>query len=113
MSDGKFKALNKRLEEPDRTPDYISKRGIPYWFTPEWVRNLNGSICRIVPLKMGEEQVDLHMVSKDGNLSYIRGSIQQEFKKWHEDRAIDYILLGMEEEDLITPEWLETNNEGK
>jgi hypothetical protein len=110
MSEGKFKALNTKLIEPDRTPDHVSKRGIPYWWAPEWVRSLNDgkTVSRIVPLKQGDE-VNLHMVSKDGNLSYIQGSIQVEFKKWHEDRQIDYILLGMDEDDLLVPDW-ENNN---
>lgn len=101
---GKFKALNARLQRPDRTQDHTSKRGVPYWWAPEWVRDLSGTICRIVPLKKGED-VELHMVSKEGNLSYIRGSIQVEFKKWHEDNQIDYILLGMDEDDLLKPDW--------
>lgn len=45
--------------------------------------------------------VNLYMKAKDGNLSYIQGSIQKEFKKWHEDRQIDYILLGMDPDEII------------
>ena len=105
MSNDKFKALNYKLSEPDRSPDYRSKRGVPYWWTPEWVRNLNGTICRIIPLKKNDD-VELHMLSKEGTLSYIQGSIQKEFKKWHEDNQIDYILLGMDEDDLIKPDWM-------
>jgi hypothetical protein len=41
------------------------------------------------------------MHSKEGNLTYIQGSIQQEFKRWHEDRQIDCILLGMDPDDIL------------
>ena len=91
---------NKKVAKPDRDPDMLSKRGVPYWFGPDWVRDLNGTIGRIMPV--GEDDdVELHMLSKDGNLTYIQGSIQQEFKKWHEDNAIDLILLGVD----IEPNW--------
>jgi hypothetical protein len=112
----KFDKLKEVLERPVRNPDYTSKRGVPYWWAPEWVRDLNGSVCRVVPLKKGDD-VQLHMVSKVGNLSYIQGSIQKEFKKWHEDREIDYILLCVEEDeveefmnDLMNPEWAQETN---
>lgn len=91
---------NKKVVKPNREPDMLSKRGIPYWFGPDWVRDLNGTIGRIMPV--GEdEDVRLHMLSKDGNLTFIQGSIQQEFLKWHEDNAIDLILLGVD----IEPNW--------
>lgn len=102
----KFDKQTEAIERPLRTPDHHSKRGIAYYWSPEWVRDLNGTVCRIVPIKKSEDTVELHMVSKKGDLSYIRGSIQQEFRKWHEDRQIDYILLGVDEDELITPEWL-------
>jgi hypothetical protein len=49
-----------------------------------------------------------------GNNTYIQGSIQGEFKKWHQDRQIDYILLGETPEsasDLIISETEETRYE--
>lgn len=111
----KYAELNKSLVVPDRDPDYVSKRGIPYWWAPEWIRTLNNNttISRIIPLKTGQDQVDLHMVSKQGNLTYIRGSIQREFKRWHEDNSIDWILLGIDEDELLRPEWLESNDDNK
>lgn len=93
----------KRVAKPLREPDMVSKRGVPYWFHPEWVRDVNGTIGRIAPIKNGKS-VDLYMVSKDGNESYIQGSIQDEFQAWHLDREIDFILLGMELADLDV-EW--------
>jgi hypothetical protein len=54
------------------------------------------------------------MLSKSGSLSYIQGSIQQEFKDWHDDRQIDYILLGESPEaasELIISETEETRYE--
>lgn len=102
---GKSQALpkDKKVKRPDREPDMISKRGVPYWFDPEWVRDTNGTIGRIAPIKAGKS-VDLYSVSKDGNETYIQGSIQQEFQAWHLDREIDFILLGMELGDLKV-EW--------
>lgn len=58
------------------------------------------SYGRIHAIKKNDD-VDLYMKSKDGNLSYIQGSIQQEFKLWHNDRSIDYLLLGMDPDDII------------
>lgn len=83
----------------------ISKRGVPYWFGPEWVREVNGTVARIKPIKKNQHAVDLHMVAKNGNVSYIRGSIQQEFQKWHEDNQIDCILLGIDEDDILLTDW--------
>jgi hypothetical protein len=54
------------------------------------------------------------MVSKDGNMTYIQGSIQKEFKDWHTDRQIDYILLGETPQgasDLIITETEDTQYE--
>lgn len=101
MKKGKSLALpkDKVVAKPLREPDMLSKRGVPYWFAPEWVRDLNGTIGRIAPIKNGKS-VDLYMVSKDGNETYIQGSIQEEFQAWHLDREIDFILLGMELADL-------------
>lgn len=96
--------VGKKTKRPDRDPDMISKRGIPYWFGPEWVRSQNGYISRIKPIKNGDN-VELHMLGKAGGLTYIQGSIQQEFKRWHEDRQIDCILLGVDEDQLIAADW--------
>lgn len=94
----------KRVKKPDREPDMLSKRGVPYWFGPDWVRNLNGMIGRIIPKKYGKG-VALYMVSKEGNESYMEGSIQKEFLAWHEDRQLDYILLGGDEDQILETNW--------
>ncbi len=94
----------KKVKKPAREPDMLSKRGVPYWFGPDWVRDLNGTIGRIIPRKSGKS-VNLHMLSKDGNESYIQGSIQQEFLQWHEDRQLDYILLGGDEDAILETGW--------
>lgn len=95
----------KTLEVPWWRPhDHISKRGVRYWFAPEWVRDLNGSASKIRAIKNKQGDVDLQMESRTGNLTYIQGSIQQEFKDWHADRQIDYILLGEDPEALLKPE---------
>ena len=95
----------KKVKSPNREPDMLSKRGIPYWFGPEWVRSQNGYISRIKPIKDKNGSVTLHMLSKDGNLTYIQGSIQEEFKRWHQDKEIDFILLGINEDDVLLTEW--------
>jgi hypothetical protein len=94
----------KKVKKPDREPDMISKRGVPYWFGPNWVRDLNGTIGRVFPRKFNDKPM-LCMVSKDGNVSIIEGSIQHEFMKWHQDRQLDYILLGGNEDDIIECNW--------
>ncbi len=96
----------KKVKKPMREPDMLSKRGIPYWFGPEWVRNQNGTIGRIAALKDKRGGVDLHMVSKEGNVTYIQGSIQKEFHDWHQDRQIDAILLGVDEDEIIETAWV-------
>jgi hypothetical protein len=95
---------NKQVKKPDREPDLISKRGVAYYFGPDWVRDLNGSIGRIIPLKCGSE-VRLNILSKHGNVSFLQGSIQVEFLKWHEDRQLDAILLGFDEDNIIATHW--------
>jgi len=94
----------KKVKLPDREPDHVSKRGVPYWWAPEWVRATNQSVGRIIPITIksttGHEDTHLYMLSKDGNESFIQGSIQQEFKDWHENNAIDYILLGMDPDEV-------------
>lgn len=94
----------KKVRKPHREPDMISKRGIPYWFGPDWVRNLNDNIGRLLPIKR-HGHVVLCMVSKDGNATPILGSIQEEFLKWHEDRQVDAILLGFGEDSIIECTW--------
>lgn len=94
----------KSVKKPFREPDMISKRGVPYWFGPEWVRG-EGTIGRIVALKNKNGGVDLNTVSKEGNVTYIQGSIQREFHDWHEDRQIDAILLGIDEDEIIETAW--------
>ncbi len=98
------KKLVKPIAKPPRDPDYTSERNVSYWWSPEWVRDLNGTICRIKPVKSGND-VDLHMVSKSGNTSYIQGRIQGAFKQWHLDRQIDYLLLGVDPDEDLSPEW--------
>lgn len=96
----------KKVKKPTREPDMLSKRGVPYWFGPDWVRDLNGTICRIVPLIHRDDSVALYMLPKTGGQpSYIEGSIQKEFLKWHEDRQIDAILLGLDESSIIATSW--------
>jgi hypothetical protein len=92
------------LERPKRDPDYVSERCVEYWWAPEWVRDLKGTICKIKVVKNGND-ADLHMVSKSGNHSYIKGRIQKAFKQWHTDRQIDYIILGVDEEELWVADW--------
>jgi len=82
-----------------------SKRGVPYWFGPEWVRDVNGTIGRIKPIKVSANLVNLYMVAKSGNVTFIRGSIQEEFRRWHEDQQIDCILLGVEEDEILAGDW--------
>ena len=45
------------------------------------------------------------MVSKTGNVTFIQGSIQEEFRKWHEDQQIDCILLGVDEDEILASDW--------
>lgn len=121
--------MAKKVSRPNRDPDYYSKRDVPYWWAPEWVRGTSAelelrvstipqnaillsdgrsmmptrSYGRIHPVKENND-VNLYMKSKNGNLSYIQGSIQQEFKRWHEDRSIDYMLLGMDPDEILATE---------
>lgn len=96
----------KKVKKPLREPDLLSKRGIPYWFGPEWVRQQGENVGRIVALKdKGGGGVDLNMLSKEGNVTYIQGSIQGEFHAWHQDRQIDAILLGVDEDEIIETAW--------
>jgi hypothetical protein len=98
-----------KVKKPHREPDMISKRGVSYWFGPDWVRDLNGTIGRVIPLKAQyfnwEPSVELNMLSKDGNISVIQGSIQREFLQWHTDQALDAILLGFDEDQIISTNW--------
>lgn len=114
------------IKRPLRDPDHFSKRGVPYWWAPEWIRATSsaestfGKIKAILEKSCGhksgkcEKTVNLYMVSKSGNLTYIQGAIQQEFKDWHDDRQIDYILLGESPEaasELIVSETEDTKYE--
>lgn len=92
------------VQKPMRDPDYVSKRGVNYWWSPEWVRGTSGSnltFGKIKAIKEKNGEVNLYMKAKNGNLSYIQGSIQREFKDWHEDRQIDYLLLGVDPDEII------------
>lgn len=104
------------VNRPLREPDHVSKRGVPYWWAPEWTRATSSGESSYQKIKAiaEKETANLYMVSKEGKLTYIQGSIQQEFKDWHEDRQIDYILLGETPEAasaLIVSETEETRYE--
>ena len=120
------------VEKPLRDPDYISKRGVNYWWSPEWCRGTSSANDHFGKIKailepsctsngVGghkkcscEKTVSLYMLSKIGKLSYVQGSIQEEFKRWHLDRQIDYILLGETPEaasELIISETEDTRYE--
>lgn len=115
----KKKTVKVEIQRPLRDPDHVSKRGVYYWWSPEWTRGTSGSntsfgkikAIREPAYKGGPDTVNLYMVAKDGNETFIQGSIQEEFKQWHEDRQIDYILLGETPEsasDLIISETEDT-----
>ncbi len=91
----------KYVKMPLREPDMHSKRGVPYWFAPDWIRNDGG---RIKAIKR-DGDVALYMLSKAGKLTYIQVSIQREFKTWHEEQQIDCILLGIDESNVILTDW--------
>ena len=106
----------KNVKRPACEPDMVSKRGVPYWFGPNWVRHSGKSPGRILPVDNGEGHVSLYMLSKTGNLSFIQGSIQWEFRQWHaenklntipwrEDMGVDCMLLGVSPEDLLQSDW--------
>lgn len=96
--------MSSKLEVPVRPCDYTSKRGVNYWWAPEWIREIGSGAGKIRPIKNKKGDVDLMMESKSGNLTFIQGSIQREFKQWHTDRQIDYILLGEDPEELLEVE---------
>jgi hypothetical protein len=103
-----------KLVVPNWRPhDYTSKRGVNYWWNPEWIRDLNGSASKIRPMKDSKTgSVDLYMESKDGTkFTYIQGSIQREFRKWHEDRQIDYLLLGEDADSILDVDRSEATEE--
>lgn len=104
-----------KVKEPTRKPDYVSARNVPYWWAPEWVRKSGNTVGRILPCAHGTS-TGLYMLSKDGNLSYIRGRIQNAFHGWHkdnetgvvpwrEDMEVDCILLGVEPKDILLSDW--------
>lgn len=95
----------KEVKAPSRDPDYHSARGVPYWWAPEWVRHVGGgSFGRIKPILI-KGKVELYMLSKKGDLTYIQGRIQKEFLNWHEDHEIDCILLGADPNDILVTDW--------
>ena len=122
---------SQAVEKPLRDPDHVSKRGVWYFFAPEWVRGTSGqniSFGRIKAIREPSCRVwnnhhngcecpdtcHLYMLSKDGNMTYIQGSIQEEFRQWHDDRQIDYILLGEtpgDATDLVITETEDTKYE--
>jgi len=87
---------------PLRDPDHVSKRGVNYYWSPEWIRGTDSSNINYGRIKAVKEHgtVNLYMKSKEGNLTYIQGSIQQEFKEWHQQRKIDYFFLADNPEEL-------------
>lgn len=138
-----------KITRPNRDPDHYSKRGVPYWWAPEWIRGTSADTNPPVQMQMltlpqvlagvkppppqqivpanaittsdgslivpcasygkihavkENGDVNLYMKSKDGKLSYIQGSIQDEFKRWHEDRSIDYMLFGLDPDEIILDE---------
>lgn len=96
-----------KIARPLRDPDHTSKRGVPYWWSPEWTRATSAaatSFGKIAAVKEKNGEVNLYMKNKSGGHSFIQGSIQREFKQWHEDRSIDYILLGMDIDEIIVDE---------
>ena len=106
----------KNVKEPTREPDMYSKRGVPYWFGPDWVRKSGRTCGRILPVADDNGRVTLHMLAKTGNISFIQGSIQDEFywwyKKngdnvigWREDMEVDCILLGVNPEEILLSDW--------
>lgn len=106
----------KKIKAPEREPDMVSKRGKAYWFGPEWVREAGKSYGRILPVADDYGNVYLHMLSKTGNLSYIQGSIQEEFQwwkrthhseivPWRDDMEADCILLGVDIADVLASDW--------
>ena len=99
----------KKVKKPTREPDHISKRGKDYWWSPEWTREIGNGYGRIKAItkknRYGDDYVELFGLSKTGNMTYIQGSIQVEFYRWHLDNEIDYILLGIEIEEVILTDW--------
>ena len=89
-------------DPPLRDPDHVSKRGVNYYFSPDWVRGTNSNNTKFGRIKAVKKNgiVSLYMESKEGNLSYIHGSIQREFVEWHERRKIDYFFLATDADEL-------------
>lgn len=139
----KTKKTKVKVLRPSRDPDYHSKRNVPYWWAPEWIRGTSGdqidigdfakhvekeiakgnnpgnrwqknaagewvgsceSYGKIKAVKEKNGEVSLYMKNNKGELTYIQGSIQQEFRKWHTDRSIDYILFGLPIDEIIDDE---------
>lgn len=98
------KLTNKapEVQKPLREPDHISKRGVHYYWSPEWIRGTDYSNTKFGRIKALKENntVNLYMLSKEGTLSFIQGSIQKEFKEWHLQRKIDYFFPADDPEAL-------------
>lgn len=114
----------KQVQRPNRDPDHYSKRGVAYFWSPDWIRGTSADVINDKPLpgdiilsdgrgitpckSYGRihaikevNTVNLYMKSKEGNLTFIQGSIQEEFKRWHTDRSIDYLLFGLDPDELL------------
>ena len=94
-----------KVSDPRRDADYISARGVPYYFGPDWVKGKDGKFGRIYPIRRSEDHVLLYFLSKDGNVTYAQGRVQRAFLDWHDEREIDCILLARPLEDLIITDW--------
>lgn len=83
-----------------RPHDYISPRGIRMWFGPEWIIDLNGP-QKLKPVKKGD--IILLYVSVTGKeLAFeLRGRPQEMLQEWYENRKIDSILLGEDENSIL------------
>ena len=88
-----------------REPDLLSKRDVPYWFGPEWVRTSNGTTSRIVPIKTKNGNISLHILGRNGLITYIQGSIQREFLDWYKEREFDSVLLDLDVDSIIEVDW--------
>lgn len=107
---------NMRVKKPTRKPDIYSKRDVQYWFSPNWVR-AGQTYGRILPvLNEKTNEVELCELSADGNLSYIQGSIQIQFRNWlkstnkdvipwRDDLVGDCLILGISPSEILLNDW--------
>ena len=60
---------NTPIQRPLRDPDHLSKRGVPYWWAPEWTRATSSAATSFGKIKaiLEKNTVNLYMVSKEGN----------------------------------------------